>query len=199
MKTCERFTKLLSDYAENALTPAEKSELDVHLQKCTECRSAANGVVNLRRNLRHLSTVQISPDFETILRTRIKLDRRAYAAPMWNTHYVAPRRIVTYSATAVIMISCMFYLWQRFSAKALPPSSTIAVSKMQLAPSSTLPSVTPAKILYTLDQVTPQLWPNFGASGAESDRAVSVADTLRVDSPPLQPAPTPVSHQPITF
>jgi hypothetical protein len=200
MKNCERFTKLLSDYAENTLMPAEKCELDVHLEQCTECRVAAEGVVNLRRNLRRLPAIPISPDFETILRTRIKLDRRAYAAPIWNRQHVAPRRLATFSATAVIMIACMFYAWQRLSSKTLPPSSSsIAISQMQLAPSANFSSVSPAKILYTLDQVTPQLWPNFDPRGLRPERVPSAPlDSSRTGSS-LRPTPTLVSHQPITF
>jgi hypothetical protein len=200
MKNCERFTELFSDYAENTLASAEKRELDVHLQQCSDCRSAANGVVNLRRNLHRLSAIQTSQDFETILRTRIKLDRRTHIAPIWSMRNAAPRRLATYSAAAVVVIACVFYLWQRLSANALPPSSsTIAVSQMQLAPNSALPSVSPTKILYTLDQVTPQLWPNFGATRKSPERASSTpTDSLRTGPPP-RPAALPVSHQPITF
>jgi len=200
MKNCERFTELLSDYVENTLAFAEKRELDVHLEHCSECRSAADGVVNLRRNFRRLSTIQSSPDFETILRTRIKLDRRVHVAPIWNLRYLAPGRFAAYSAAAVVVMGCLFYLWQRLPARALPPaSSTIAVSQMQLAPNSVFPSVSPAKIFYTLDQVTPQLWPNFGASRKSSERASSApTDSSRAGSA-SRPAATPVSHQPITF
>jgi hypothetical protein len=200
MKNCERFTELFSDYAENTLASAEKRELDVHLEQCSECRSAAEGVVSLRRHFRRLSTIQASPDFETILRARIKLDRRAQAAPIWNLRYLAPQRLAAYSAAAVVVMICLFYLWQRQPARALPSaSSTIAVSQMQLAPNSVLPSVSPAKILYTLDQVTPQLWPNFGAPRKSPERVPSTpTDSSRTGSV-SRPAATPVSHQPITF
>jgi len=195
MKNCERFTELLSDYAENSLAPSENRELDFHLEQCSECRSAAAGVVNLRRNLHHLPALQTSPDFETILRARIKLDRRTHVAPIWNMRYITPRRLATYSAAAVVVMSCVFYLWQRLAAKALPPSSSIiAVSQMQLAPNSVFNSISPAKIRYTLDQVTPQLWPNFGSTRKSPERMVSAP----TDSS-SRPATIPVSHQPITF
>jgi anti-sigma factor RsiW len=200
MKNCERFTELLSDYAENMLAPAEKRELDVHLQQCSECRSAAEGVVHLRRSLHRLSALQTTPDFETILRTRIKMERRAQSAPIWNFRYVAPRRLATYSAAAVVVIGCLFYVWQRLSASALPPSTaTIAVSQMQLAPNAALSSGSPAKILYTLDQVTPQLWPNFGATRKNSERGAAMTSDSSRTGPASRPAATPVSHQPITF
>jgi len=198
MKNCERFTQLLSDHAENSLASAEKRELDVHLEQCSVCRSAVDGVVNLRRNLRRLPAIHASSDFDTILRTRIKLDRRAHFAPIWNMRYVAPRRLATYSVAAVVVFGCVFYFWQRPSAKALPPASAIAVTQMQLAPNGVLTQVSPAKILYTLDQVTPQLWPNFGATRKGSEPASSPADSSRTGPAP-RPAATPVSHQPITF
>jgi len=202
MKNCERFTDLLSDYAENELASAEKRELDVHLQQCSECRSAADGVVNLRYSLRQLSALKTSPDFETILRTRMKMERRAHAAPMWNFRHLAPRRVATLSA-AVVAIGCMIYLWPRFSRASFQPASpTIAVSQMLRpggVPNGVLSSVSPAKILYTLDQVTPQLWPNFGALRKSPESGASpLPDSLRTDLPP-RPATTPVAHQPITF
>jgi len=199
MKNCERFTDLLSDYAENGLASAEKRELDVHLQQCSECRSAADGVVNLRYSLRQMPALKTSPDFETILRTRIKMERRAHAAPIWNFRHLAPRRVATLSA-AVVAIVCLIYLWPSFFGPTFQPASpTIAVSQMQAAPNGVLLSVSPAKILYTLDQVTPQLWPNFGTARQSTGRAASTpTDSLRTDLPP-RPATTPVAHQPITF
>jgi anti-sigma factor RsiW len=201
MKNCERFTELLSDYAENGLASAEKRELDVHLQQCSECRSAADGVVNLRYTLHDLPGLKASPDFETILRTRIKMERRAHAAPIWNLRHLAPRPVATLSAVAVVAVGCMIYLWPRFSRASLRPvSPTIAVSQMQAVPNGVLSSVSPAKILYTLDQVTPQLWPNFGAlrKSPEPGGASPGPDSLRTDLPP-RPAATAVANQPITF
>ncbi len=134
MKSCERFSALLSDYAENAMAPVEKSDIAAHLNECVECRSAVEGVVNLRRSLRRLPAVQASPDFETILRTRIKLDRRA-SAPIWGLRYASPRRLATYSAAFALAVLCVFYLWRRLPADSLPGSpSSLNVSQMQVAP-----------------------------------------------------------------
>jgi hypothetical protein len=202
MKICERFSELLSDYAENALAPVEKNEFAAHLKDCVECRSAAEGVVNLRRNLRRLPVLQTSPDFETILRTQIKLDRRANVAPIWSMRYAGSRRFAAYSAAAALALICVFYLWQRLSADALPSSpSSIAVSQMQIAPNQTLPSVSPAKILYTLDKVTPQLWPNLGITRQGTGWPSSppaAKDSVRTGAATRSDI-TPVSHQAITF
>jgi anti-sigma factor RsiW len=199
MNSCERFFELLSDYAENSLASVEKRELDVHLKQCSECRTAAEGMTNLRRNLSRLSTIHASPDFETILRTRIKLDRRVNVLPLWNMRYAGPRRLATYSAAAVIAVAGVFYLGQRLSAKAIPPASAITVSQMQLAPNQVLPSVSPAKILYTLDKVTPQLWPNLGATHKPRERsALPPTDSLQANQP-TRTEITPVSHKTVTF
>jgi len=199
MKNCERFTELLSDYADNTLAPSAKRELDGHLQECPECHSAADGVINLRHNLRRLSTIQTSPDFETILRTRIKLDRRAHVAPIWGMPFVFPRRLATYSATAALAALCFFYLWQRLSANALSPfPAGIAVSQMQITPNQILPEVSPAKILYTLDQVTPQLWPNFGVTRKGTERLASTA-TDSANTADSTPSARVVSPRPVTF
>jgi hypothetical protein len=199
MKNCERFVGLLSDYADNAMAPAEKSEFAAHLKECAECRSAAEGVVNLRRSLSRLPALQTSQDFETILRARIKLDRRAHVAPIWSMRYAGSRRFVSYSAAAALVVICVFYLWQRLSADSLPATpSSLTVSQMQIAPNQVLPSVSPAKILYTLDKVTPQLWPNLGVTSAARPSSPVSKDSVQAKSPARTEA-TPVSHQPITF
>ncbi|MCG3118778.1 MAG: hypothetical protein ALAOOOJD_01043 [bacterium] len=201
MTNCERFTELLSDYAENTLTSAAKRELNVHLQQCTECRSAAERVDNLRRNLHRLSPLQASPDFETILRTRIKMERRAHAAPLWDWRYTAPRRVATYSAAGALAVVCMFYLWQRFSTTGLPPASaSVAVSQLQPVPNSDLSAVIPAKISYALDQVAPQLWPNLGSKKRSAEPVAPANDSSRTGAPPPRPAAVmPVSSHPMTF
>ncbi|MGH7449741.1 MAG: zf-HC2 domain-containing protein [bacterium] len=201
MKNCERFVGLLSDYADSTMAPAEKSEFAAHLKECAECNSAAEGVVNLRQNLRRLPALQTSQDFETILRTRIKLDRRANMAPVWNMRYAGSRRVVSYSAAAALAMVCVFYLWQRLSANSLTTTpSSLTVSQMQIAPNQVLPSVSPAKILYTLDKVTPQLWPNLGIArkGAARPSSPVAKDSMQATTPARTGA-TPVSHQPITF
>jgi len=199
MKNCERFTELFSDYAEDGLPPAEKRELDVHLQQCSECRSAVTGVVNLRASLRQMPGLTTSPDFETILRTRIKMARRSHPMPMWNRGHLDPRRVVTL-ATAVAVVGCFLYLWPRLSdASFQPVSPAIAVSQLQATPNGVLSSVTPATIMYTLDRVTPQLLSTFGAAGRSPKRAASTPlDSSRTETA-LYPPTTSVSYQTITF
>lgn len=201
MKNCERFVGLLSDYADSTMAPVEKSEFAAHLKECAECRSAAEGVVNLRRSLNRLPALQTSQDFETILRTRIKLDRRTHVAPIWNMRYAGPRRVVTYSAATALAVVCVFYLWQRLSADALSTTpSSLTVSQMQIVPNQVLPSVLPAKILYTLDKVTPQLWPNLGITRKGAARPSSPVSKDSVQAKlPARTEVTPVSHQTITF
>ena len=201
MKNCERFVGLFSDYADSTMAPPEKSEFAAHLKECAECRSAAEGVVNLRQNLRRLPALQTSQDFETILRARIKLDRRTSVAPIWNMRYAGPRRFVSYSAATALALVCVLYLWQRLSADSLPATpSSLTVSQMQIAPNQVLPSVSPAKILYTLDKVTPQLWPNLGITrkGAARPSAPVSKDSVQA-KPPARTDATPVSHQPLSF
>lgn len=199
MKNCERFTELFSDYAEDGLSSAEKRELDVHLQQCSECRSAATGVANLRASLRQMPGLTTSPDFETILRTRMMMERRTYRAPIWNSGSFAGRGFAAL-ATAVAAFGCLFYLWPRHSGSAFQPvSPTIAVSQLQATPNGVLSSVTSAKIKYTLDQITPQLLSTFGGAGRSFKRDASTPqDSLQTDAS-SQPPATAVSLQPYTF
>ncbi|MDZ7289848.1 MAG: zf-HC2 domain-containing protein [candidate division KSB1 bacterium] len=201
MKSCERFTELLSDYAENSLAPVEKRELDAHLQHCSECRSTAEGIVNLRHNLRRLSPITTSPDFDTILRARIKLERRAHFTPLWDMRSIGSRRLAAYAFAMLLMVAGLGYLWQRRTITALPPSSsTIAVSQMDITPNQASSAIAPAKLSFTLDKVSPQLWLNLRIIRQGPERVSSPAppDSSRT-GPTTQLEVMPVSHQAITF
>jgi hypothetical protein len=203
MKSCERYSELLSDYIENSLESDKKMELEAHLEQCSECRFAAGGVVNLRRTLHELPAFRTSPDFETILRARIKLDRRTSMMPLWGAGYGGSMRTAAYAAAVVLLAVSVFYLWQRQTTKSIAsPPSAIAVfpTQMQSIPNKTPPPVASAKILYTLDKVTPQLWPNLGVTRKGSDQSAfsESTDSLQANPKPL-PGAMPVSHQTITF
>jgi anti-sigma factor RsiW len=198
MKTCERFTELLSDFAENNLASEKKHELEAHLSQCAKCHSAAERIVSLRRNLHQMSPLHTSQDFETILRTRIKLDRRVTPMPFLGVQHGGSIRIAAYSTAVILLLAGAGYLWQIQTSKSLA-SSPLAPTQI-IAPNSTTPSVASAKILYTLDKVTPQLWPNLGAARKGSNLATSSAPTDSARASAMRrPEATPVSHQTVTF
>lgn len=195
MKTCERYSELFSDYAENTLASEQKHELEAHLHQCAECRSAAGGVTNLRRAFRDLSALHTSPDFETILRTRIKLDRRHKAMPVLDAGYGGAIGFAAISVAVIILFVGGFYLLQYQATKAVVPSpSTVAGSPPQALPNKTLSSLSSAKIYYAFDKITPQLQPNWGVTrkNPESSAAQKTTDSLQTVTK-IQPETAPVS------
>jgi hypothetical protein len=202
MKSCERYSELLSDYAERTLMSEEKKELEAHLQQCPDCHSAAHRIANLRRTLHQLPTVHATPDFETILRARIKLDRRTSSVPLWRVSSGALTRLTAYSFAAIFLIAVAFiYLGQRQTKLSVPSSSpTITVSQSPKASNNTLSSFSTTQFLFTLDKITPQrlfdLSPPANASPQPID---SVSPDSSSTNPSSRPATTPVTYQPISF
>ncbi|MEK7729236.1 MAG: zf-HC2 domain-containing protein [candidate division KSB1 bacterium] len=76
MNTCEIFSESLSDYVENDVHPEQRKSLDDHLAQCPSCHTTVTRLQNLRSRMRALPRIKTSPDFETLLRTRLMLERK---------------------------------------------------------------------------------------------------------------------------
>jgi len=76
MDSCQRFKEMLSDYIEGSLDQQNKRAMEQHLRNCLQCTQKVRQLKSLIHNLQALPKVQVSPDFETILRARISMERR---------------------------------------------------------------------------------------------------------------------------
>lgn len=66
---------MVSDYIEGGLNQNDQLLMEQHLRDCMGCEQSVKRVKNLIRQLRTLPKLTVSPDFETILRARISLER----------------------------------------------------------------------------------------------------------------------------
>ena len=103
MKNCDKFKRLMSDFLEGELKGTLKSEFEAHLKACRTCEEALSRIRNVRAGLRRLSSVKTSPDFDAMLRARIRLmTGRRWRRSESLTIY-SPWRIPAYALAVVTL------------------------------------------------------------------------------------------------
>ncbi len=124
MNHCKRFKLLISDYLEGFLQGIQKKEVEEHLKVCRSCYNDYQGLKSIKMSLRRLPPKKTSPDFETILRTRISMER------VWSRRgfIQGPLRIPMYTAATLVIVFAAFFIYYSL--------------KISESPSTTLPAVT---------------------------------------------------------
>ncbi|MFZ5516860.1 MAG: anti-sigma factor family protein [Candidatus Zhuqueibacterota bacterium] len=74
MESCKKFKALLSDYIEGGLDQHTKLLMEQHLNDCLNCSKTIARLKSLHRSLSELPRLKVSSDFETVLRTRIRVE-----------------------------------------------------------------------------------------------------------------------------
>ncbi len=112
MDSCKKFKDLLSDYIEGGLDPQTKLQMETHLKECLNCSKVILRLKTLHKNLKTLPKLPVSPDFETVLRTRIRvesgLDRRrrerfATFFPIRNPVFAAATLVILLAITVTVV------------------------------------------------------------------------------------------------
>lgn len=107
MPLCKRFEDDIFDYVDGLLFGPRKKELDKHFEECSPCSRAFEEIKRVRSQLRKLRPLRTSADFETVLRSRISLERSLRRGALNNW----PVRIPLYAAAgALIVIATLFVL-----------------------------------------------------------------------------------------
>lgn len=107
MSLCKRFEDEIFDYVDGLLFGPRKKELERHFEECSPCSRAFKEIKRVRNRLRELRSLRTSADFETVLRSRISLERSLRRGALNNW----PIRIPLYAAAgALIVIATLFVL-----------------------------------------------------------------------------------------
>ena len=72
MTPCQRYTQKLFDYIDNDTDIITRKEISKHLESCPSCCQFVEQIKQLRSRLKALPKVQISGDFQAVLRERIR-------------------------------------------------------------------------------------------------------------------------------
>jgi anti-sigma factor RsiW len=65
--TCQQLVELVTDYFEDALTPAERDRFDAHLQVCPGCLTYLEQVRTTMRLVRSADELERSPEVAGLL------------------------------------------------------------------------------------------------------------------------------------
>jgi anti-sigma factor RsiW len=181
MNSCEKLSELFSEYVERSLHEEVRQEVEHHLKACPPCQETIERLGRLRRNLKSLSAVKASPDFETVLRTRMRLERHRLR-PWTFSMPLFPARAMAYALLFIGVVGGgMFYL--RYTSQNSPAAEQTRSSSI-LQPSNTSPDPIqpPAyqRYVYTLDGFTISKTP--GAALRISSKGIERYQAMQPDS-----------------
>lgn len=106
MESCERFESLIFDNVDGVVQGTQKKALVDHLNQCPACLSLSEDLKAAKLQLNSLKRLRTSQDFETVLRTRISMERSlsrrgAFQWPMKIPAYVAAGALVVVALLVV--------------------------------------------------------------------------------------------------
>lgn len=175
MNTCECFSESFSDYVDNTVLPDQKRLLEAHLSECPSCHDTIVRLQNLRARMHTLPRLKASPDFETILRTRIMLERKKSHLLPHVPRKMRISRAAVYASAGLLVLFALGALmrdWQGANGftKRVPNDERYISSFYQPAPDSPLQAT---KLSYPLDRILPAyLHQHRQGSGARDRTAV---------------------------
>jgi len=114
---CENIKELLSAYADNELTDAQRNLVEEHLAGCADCRAILADYTEVRKQLLSLRETPPLPDVEEATMTKIKMVR----APAKLRRWLRPA-LVGVPIIAILATVLPLYL----SGSSLSPTSVIA-------------------------------------------------------------------------
>lgn len=110
MNPCNQLKTLFSDYIENALDAAQAESVKSHLNRCPECRDTVSRLKGLKSVMRKLNPIRVSPDFGTILRTRIRIETSMERKSVLGNIFGGTTRVPAYVASFAIVILVVFLI-----------------------------------------------------------------------------------------
>ncbi|MBN1349893.1 zf-HC2 domain-containing protein [candidate division KSB1 bacterium] len=114
MNRCEQLKPLFSDYTDNTLRKAEADQMRRHFEQCPECRNTMKTLKRLKSVLSGLKKIAPSPDFDMILRTRIRIEASMERKRILSNLWGGSLRIPAYAASLAIVLVCALIIWDQF-------------------------------------------------------------------------------------
>lgn len=113
MNLCKRFRNLFSDYIENALDKAQRELVQSHLDQCADCQAIVRRLKRVKSILSVFSKIGISPDFDTILRTRIRIETSLERKSIFEKLFSGQARIPAYAISVAVIFLVAFIIWNQ--------------------------------------------------------------------------------------
>jgi hypothetical protein len=107
MVHCEKFLEKIFDYVDNLIPSDKKREVENHVKECLNCRGIFDDAKAIRQRLRGLRVLKTSPDFETVLRARIRMERSLSRRGIFDW----PSRLPVYAVAGSLAVITAFFIF----------------------------------------------------------------------------------------
>jgi len=180
MSNWEQLKDEIYDYVDGLLPAEARKHIEKLLEQDSQAREFHDNVVRLRSGLKGLRRVKVSDDFETVLRTRIRMERSLSRQGFWSGTVRIPA-FATVGALALVVLLSFLSFSNSGTSKAnsgnLPALSAGYGGSGFVAGRQSNPAVR----FVPVDRV------NLGSNGTAlerlEDKASTPADSIRRQSP----------------
>jgi len=195
MKNCKRFQKMISDYVEGELGDNHKNNFEKHLQMCKTCHQVILRIRKLRESLGCMTLIQTSADFDTVLRTRIKIEsgigRRRLQEIIWSW----PAKIPVYGMAVALIVIAMVLVFEQTKKTNQTQKPEAYVDTQWYGGNPEQNNFTPIlveteNVIYVIDRMTPEKFytGNINESYKDSITKSEVNDSLKLSKIKVQQA-----------
>ncbi len=148
MNACDKIKQNAFLYHENALAPAQRQEVQSHLDACPECRRQFQQAAALKKAMRTLPKYRTSPDFNTVLRARLRTETKR--KPLWDLSLGSGLwRAPAFAALALLFMAVGVLVQRQWSLAPMPSAGNELVA-VQSGPLQTVEQAPPTLVAQPL-------------------------------------------------
>ncbi|MBN2008415.1 zf-HC2 domain-containing protein [candidate division KSB1 bacterium] len=161
MSNCKRIKAIVSEYIDGELTREQQKMVESHLAACKSCDEVIANVKALRRNLHELKRVETSPDFETILRTRIRIESGVSRRRLQELFWTGPARLPMYGMAAALIVIASIMVFDQIRDAREPAQPDAYINYQWYGGTNQQYTTTPVmqqsdNVIYVLDRMSPE-------------------------------------------
>jgi len=123
MTNWEQFEQDICDYVDGLLSPEAKRDTEKQLEQQPDAQEFYTQIKAIKNSLKYLPTIKTSPDFDTVLRTRIQMEKSLSRRGLWSGNIRVPAFAVV---GAVAVVAILF--WGPFNTRNSATSGSLPFS-----------------------------------------------------------------------
>jgi anti-sigma factor RsiW len=119
MNSCDKIKKLAFLYNDHALESTQHTQVQEHLSGCPACRGHYAQAQQIRKSLQRLPKVRTAPDFNTVLRARLR--SQSTRRPLFRFDFNSVFwRVPAYAGLALVFIAIGMMVQRHWLTQPLP-------------------------------------------------------------------------------
>jgi hypothetical protein len=182
MDGCKKIRKFLSSYLDGELVGKDKVDFEDHLEQCKDCSETTQQVQKLTKLLPKLSRPSTSPDFNEVLRARIRIENTKSRRQLKEVRWPWLDRVPLYGMSLAIIVLAVILVREQINRSHITPKPNAMVNPMWYggkAAQNSNPNyiVESENVIYILDRISPADFLNKKQLATQSD---SLVDSLNV-------------------